>query len=654
MKKIPIEQLKKNLAVKTAAFILLQMLVLLTLISSAIAVINIGFGWYPEEREQFEQRLYSQVASKAHGLIINSEVLGSILYDDYYDGRLKPEEETAEIIHGEKDSVAFGYQVKSLISEPSAEGERPVIKQLHADMKGKPNVYQDTFYDEEVEIEIYLADYGVGDYSDEKDALPPELEELASFYNRLYDYRNGAAVLGIIGLIGTIAVLIFLIAAAGHRQNEDGAASYLQKIPLDAAAALACIPLVLLMDLIPATISYDTGGIFGAALEVLGMSMILSIFILLCAVSLKNRGWWRNTVIYRVMAFGKYVVIRLGKALWWICRQSVKKLPLVWRTALVLAAALLLNLIIASNMWYWNAFGLCLWILEAIAVSAGVIYVALLLKRMKEGGRHLAEGDLSYQIEKRGMWLDFAEHADNLNSIGKGMSKAVEERMKSEHFKAELITNVSHDIKTPLTSIINYVDFLKKEEIENEKAVEYIEVLDRQSRRLKKLTEDLVDASKAATGNIKMQLAPCQIGVLMEQTMGEYKEKAEKNDLRFVMKVPEEELEILADGRRLWRVFDNLLGNICKYSQPGTRVYLDLMKEGDKAVIMYRNTSKYELNITAEELMERFVRGDSSRHTEGSGLGLSIARNLVELQGGTFELKIDGDLFKVIIEFDLM
>ena len=213
---------------------------------------------------------------------------------------------------------------------------------------------------------------------------------------------------------------------------------------------------------------------------------------------------------------------------------------------------------------------------------------------------------------------------------------------------------MSHDIKTPLTSIINYVDLLSKEEFENEKVNQYVEVLNRQSKRLKKLTEDILDASKASTGNIKMELSPCKIGLLLSQTMGEYMERAETNNLEFVLKVPDEELEILADGRRLWRVFDNLLNNLCKYSQPGTRAYLTLEQNDGKAVITYRNISKYELDITEEELMERFVRGDRSRNTEGSGLGLSIARNLVELQGGHFDISIDGDLFKVVIMFPVL
>ena len=254
-------------------------------------------------------------------------------------------------------------------------------------------------------------------------------------------------------------------------------------------------------------------------------------------------------------------------------------------------------------------------------------------------------------MDKKGLFLDLAKHADDLNSISHGMSKAVEEKMKSERFKTELITNVSHDIKTPLTSIINYVDLLKKEEINNEKASEYIEVLDRQSSRMKKLIEDLVEASKAATGAMKLNLERCQVDVLMMQVLGEYKEKVESADLKIVSKLPDEKPEIMADGRSMWRIFDNLMNNICKYSQPGTRVYQILETEGDSVAVTYKNTSKYELEITAEELMERFVRGDKSRSTEGSGLGLSIARNLTELNGGSFDVDIDGDLFKVKMKF---
>ena len=252
------------------------------------------------------------------------------------------------------------------------------------------------------------------------------------------------------------------------------------------------------------------------------------------------------------------------------------------------------------------------------------------------------------------MMFDFKKHGENLNSVNVGLSKAVNEKIKSERFKTELITNVSHDIKTPLTSIINYVDLLKKEELENETLQEYIEVLDRQSNRLKKLIEDLMEASKASTGNLEVTLEKLEAGVFMVQTVGEFEEKTKELNLDLIIKKPEEPIYILADGRHFWRVIDNLMNNICKYAQPYTRVYIDLDRKEEKAGITFRNTSKFPLNISSDELMERFVRGDSSRNTEGNGLGLSIAGSLMELMHGEFELVVDGDLFKVILTFEVL
>ena len=222
--------------------------------------------------------------------------------------------------------------------------------------------------------------------------------------------------------------------------------------------------------------------------------------------------------------------------------------------------------------------------------------------------------------------------------------------MKSERLKTELITNVSHDIKTPLTSIINYVDLLKKEELTGQ-AAEYVEVLDRQSRRLKKLTEDLVEASKASTGNIKANLMPTDMGELVSQAVAEYEEKLELAKLEVIVNETEEPLYAMVDGNLTWRVLSNLLSNACKYSQTGTRVYIDLKKEEAFVTVSMKNISKDALNIPVEELMERFVRGDSSRHTEGSGLGLNIAQSLVNLQKGKFTLEIEGDLFKAYMKF---
>ena len=263
----------------------------------------------------------------------------------------------------------------------------------------------------------------------------------------------------------------------------------------------------------------------------------------------------------------------------------------------------------------------------------------------------IANGDFSQPVDTSKLMLFFRKHGEDLNNVSNGIEAAVSEKMKSERFRTELITNVSHDIKTPLTSIINYVDLLQKEDIDNEKVREYLDVLDRQSSRLKKLIQDLLEASKASTGSINVELEELDAAVMLSQVAGEYKEKFEKNNLDLIIKNDVTPVMIQADGRHLWRVFDNLMNNINKYAQPGTRVYIDIIPKDSGAIITFKNVSATPLNISSDELKERFVRGDSSRNTEGSGLGLSIAESLMKLMNGTLELIVDGDLFKVTLEF---
>ncbi len=266
----------------------------------------------------------------------------------------------------------------------------------------------------------------------------------------------------------------------------------------------------------------------------------------------------------------------------------------------------------------------------------------------------MAEGNLQYKMNTSLMILNFREQGENLNRIAQGINTAVEQRMKSEHLKTELITNVSHDLKTPLTSIINYADLIAAESGNSEKVEEYSNVLLRQSKRLKKLLDDLMEASKATTGNLEVTLQPCEIDVLLTQAVGEYEQRFEEKELKLITKQPEEQIRVMADGRHLWRVFDNLLGNICKYALEGSRVYLTVEEKESQVNIIFRNMSKYVLEVSGEELQERFVRGDKSRHMEGNGLGLSIAKSLMDLQGGQMEIITDGDLFKVVLSFNLM
>ena len=274
------------------------------------------------------------------------------------------------------------------------------------------------------------------------------------------------------------------------------------------------------------------------------------------------------------------------------------------------------------------------------------------LNHIKQSLRDIYEGKENVVIESRDLERSLKEMAEYINDIAQGFSNAIDKSLKSERMKTELITNVSHDIKTPLTSIINYVDLLKKEEMPNDRAKEYLEVLDNKSQRLKRLTEDLVEASKASSGNIKLNMEKLNVKELMKQISGEFEDKFQDRKLELNLSMSEKDCFIQADSRYLYRVLENMYGNVVKYALESSRVYVDIVPIEDKIQIQIKNISKEKLNISAEELMQRFVRGDSSRNTEGSGLGLSIAQSLTELQGGKFSIYLDGDLFKVIIEFN--
>ena len=288
-----------------------------------------------------------------------------------------------------------------------------------------------------------------------------------------------------------------------------------------------------------------------------------------------------------------------------------------------------------------------------LQMAAGSLIYSLMkdITSLSEGIEKIANGDMGYrcQVSKKNSLL--TDLRDGINHIGDGLEKAVETSLKDERMKTELITNVSHDLKTPLTSIINYIDLLKKEEMATEAANHYITVLESKAQRLKHLTEDLVEAAKANTGNIEMEKMPLAFDELMRQAIGEFEDKFATRNLNIIAEYPKEPAVILADGRRLFRIMENLLQNAYKYALEGTRIYADLSNKQGIVTFTMKNVSAAPLNISPDELMERFTRGDSSRTTEGSGLGLSIARDLTKLQEGTFDILLDGDLFKVIVAF---
>lgn len=477
----------------------------------------------------------------------------------------------------------------------------------------------------------------------------------------IYELRYLIYGIILLSFLLTVLLIIFLCSGAGHRKGKEEIVLRLaDRIPFDlfiviaaaAGAILTCLP----MELFYGSISIFhifLLAVVGIALLLLGNEMIFSF-----AARMKAGKWWKNTVIYRCLAWFLKQLRRMKQFLrritGWLGRKHrrvMENLPLYAKAMLAAGALAIAEFCVILGTEYALGAELALWAFEKVVLYLLLCACLIQMKKLLAAGRHIAQGEADYKVDTSRMYSDFRKHGEDLNRIGEGISKAVDERMRSERFKTELITNVSHDIKTPLTSIINYVDLLGKEDINNPAAAQYLEVLERQSLRLKKLIEDLMEASKASTGNLAVNMEHCEAGVFLMQTLGEFEEKVGRAQLELITKKPEEPIYMMADGRHLWRVIDNLMSNICKYAQPGTRVYIDMAATGTEVCFIFRNTSKYPLNITSEELMERFVRGDSSRNTEGNGLGLNIAKSLTELMGGELNLVVDGDLFKVILSF---
>ncbi len=499
--------------------------------------------------------------------------------------------------------------------------------------------------------EVHLADIEV--YIDKELHKNDIFSAVAKIVEIGYSLRFAIVFIALGALAVFIYLLCFLYCAAGHKSGGIIKCNYLDKIPFDFITAI-----VVAIAFLSFWIIYETNNDIELII-VLSIIGSIDYFVALgytmsFATRIKTQTLIKNNILYYVFSF---IGNKLRKFFGWLkyIFSVASLLQKAWIVVLaVIVSGFIFTVIIVNNLYDAHEGFVLFMLFLLIAICLVLLYLAVVMQRIKRGGEEIAKGDLQHKINTKYMFGDFKEFAESLNNINEGLSVAVNEKMKSERFKTELITNVSHDIKTPLTSIINYVDLIKKEDIENETAIKYIEVLDRQSGRLKKLVEDLVEASKASSGALSVELTPCDVSVLLTQTLGEFEDRLAKQNITPVITTSESTIKIMADGRHLWRIFDNLMGNICKYAMGGTRVYIDVNNVGEKAVITFRNISKNQLNVSADELMERFVRGDKSRNTEGSGLGLSIAKSLAELQGGALELSIDGDLFKVTVTFNII
>ena len=466
-------------------------------------------------------------------------------------------------------------------------------------------------------------------------------------------------------LVAFLAVLVFLLVTAGRRPGEEEIKAFWpERIPTDLLIILGCLAAVGIVGCISIAADFLNNthitvdelwfyvGLCAAGSTVCGTFLlaILRSFV----IRFRLRCFWKSMWMVQLLCWGLRLLGKVFRSVFGFLIRGIRSVGLVPGAVLDIVLAFLaevLLLVWADNVQQPLIPALLLVVLNSVLIFA-LIWGAAQMKLLQDAAKALADGDLERKLNTDKMYWEFWKHGENLNAIADGMNKAVEQRIKSERLKTELITNVSHDIKTPLTSIVNYVDLLQKPHTEAE-ALQYLEVLDRQSKRLKKLTENLVEASKASTGNLPVELQPTSVLELLNQAVEEYRDRLEAGKLEIVMAL-RGDLTIMADGKHMWRIMDNLLNNVVKYAMAGTRVYVTAEKREDRVVIAVKNISREPLNISADELMERFVRGDSSRSTEGSGLGLNIARSLTLLQNGAFSLTVDGDFFKAEVSLPVV
>ena len=695
--------MKNNFAVKCIAVVLFAVMLTTALLSGACLVFGFGSGAFTESAnwDEMKNSLYSGLTwrpmSEIYDSVEHYEKYGryysnDVLYHNLSENLMvEIKDDSGKIIYSNIDesnmSTVFNKQDYTF----------SVLKEEYRNSNNDPNYDNDSNYEDEgILHETSVYDSQVDRYEDKTYTITicvkENLVKKDAFYyvGELFDAIAGKQILffiyTILSLVVAVVLLVFLMCSAGHKADVDGIhLSKFDKFPIDILLAIwvgltwwLIYGIAMFFDTTfyeLVTYNYDPTMWslmpFLAILLVLAVvldAILLAILLMTSAARFKTETYIKSSLIYIVLSFtfrilkkvlvftfkvlkkGSGTILRFCKRTLHLIWSFLRSIPLVWKTVVLVIAFMFIEFIILALDWgeWWPTA----WIFNGI-LCAGIIAVAILLKRIKKGTEEIAKGNLYKKINTKYMFLDMKDHAININNINDGIAKAVEERMKSERFKTELITNVSHDIKTPLTSIINYVDLLEKEEIENETAKEYIGVLSRQSARLKKLIEDLLEASKASTGNVNVNLTQLELGILLSQALGEYDEKFSKSNLQVILNKTDDLLLVMADNRHIWRVFDNILNNISKYAQPNTRVYIDAKRNGKMAEISFRNISKDPLNISGDELMERFVRGDSSRNTEGSGLGLSIAKSLTEVQKGKLDIQIDGDLFKVQLSFPL-
>ena len=619
-----------------------------------------------------------------------------VVTGQYYigeNGLAQEPEETAEedIVIRKSQGEVPGEDVAAASSEESAAEAPDQVDEALARVADQEVLYSENYHagyyqDQETGTQYelhYRIDYYEGPEYEVRVYLQQDAMIGADYrlLTVLYPYRDYFIPVLLAALVAFAVSFVFLCTVAGRTRGGEVKLAAINRIPLDlytlvmgGLVVALCMPVVLLFE----SAYYDnTAGIWDnpqlclliCCLSGLGMAVCIIGLLYAFAAQVKaaNNYWLRHTFIgwcFRQVGFvlrwigrGFAAVGRVFRTTGRGIRAVFLMLPTIWQWIVTAAVMVLCPVVfLCFTVIAWHDFWTFLWgFLFAGCLVADVtivLYGGWCFGKLLKGIQTMSGGNLNYKIDTRFLYGSFRDFGEQLNSLAEAAKKAADRQMKSERMKTELITNVSHDIKTPLTSIINFVDLMKKPHTDEE-GEEYLAVLDRQSQRLKKLIDDLMDMSKASSGTMGVDLVRIDAVEAVNQALGEFADKLDKARLIPVFRHPEEPVIMEADGKHLWRILSNVLGNAVKYALPETRLYVDLMVLQGKAVLAIKNISREQLNVNAEELMERFVRGDASRNTEGSGLGLNIAKSLVELQGGQMELTVDGDLFKVTMVFPL-
>lgn len=631
----------RTIAGKTTLFIVftLCLCIFIACVTSAVVIFNENMYETSEDTylQNFQKDIvYNQAFNyAANQLIYNEEYyldsnIGVIIYDEK--GNAVASANNAELMQNDENYMEYKFSLG-------------LIK--------KGDKITDMYWNKSTAADKNAIYYSMRVYADKNSPINESYAFVSTLVHLAFELKYAVYPIGFVALLACIIIFITLMYVAGRRSDTDELCpGTFFKVPYDLILVIFFILGIFSIESI-----FSLGNVRGIISLIIVLLVGANTALGLCmsfASRVKQKALIHNTIIYKCLRLFRNILRWVWKSTkgffkwFWDIFHNI---PMVWRTALIISGICFIEFV-TILICQWNIGTLILfWFIEKLLLVPAVLFAAITMRKLQKAGNVISKGDLSYKLETKGLFWDFKRHAENLNNISDGMSQAVDQRLKSERMKTELITNVSHDIKTPLTSIINYATLIGDEKTDNQSITEYSEVLVRQSEKLKRLIEDLVEASKASSGSLEVTPVPCDAAVFISQASGEYEEKIKDAGLSLVTKLPEQELRIMADSRRMWRIFDNLMNNVCKYSQCGTRVYLSLDAASEQAVITFKNTSREPLNISADELMERFVRGDSSRNTEGNGLGLSIARSLTELQGGTFDIDVDGDLFKVTLRF---